>query len=110
MKSEVNKELVKIVSENPYLPIKVFISGECHDEGNWWFVGEVYACKVTEIAGYQDRIYEKDDFDIVVDFVFDDICDFEEYENLSIEEIEKIAKEKAENLGWEKCILIRVGV
>lgn len=28
---EINKEFVKLVAENPELPIKVFIDGECGD-------------------------------------------------------------------------------
>lgn len=28
---EINKEFVKLVAENPELPIKVFINGECGD-------------------------------------------------------------------------------
>lgn len=33
---ELNKEFVKLVAENPELPIKVFINGECSDEDNCW--------------------------------------------------------------------------
>ena len=46
---EINKKFVKLVAENPELPIKVFINGKCGD-GDCWFVGEVYDCKVTEIT------------------------------------------------------------
>ena len=45
---EINKEFVKLVAENPELPIKVFINGECCEDDNCWYVGEVYNCKVTE--------------------------------------------------------------
>ena len=55
---EINKEFVKLVAENPELPIKVFINGECSD-GDGWFVGEIYDCKVTRIVEYEDRCYER---------------------------------------------------
>ena len=32
---EINKEFVKLVAENPELPIKVFINGECGDGDCW---------------------------------------------------------------------------
>lgn len=40
--AKLNKEFVKLVAENPELPIKVFISGECGDDDNCWYVGEIY--------------------------------------------------------------------
>ena len=114
MNKYVNEKFIQLLKENLDLPIKVFISGECHDEDAMWFAGDVRDCEVTEIAEYEPqytdctRYYEKDDIDDIIEDIYDRICD--DYENLSNEEIEKIAKQKAEELEWEKVILIYVGV
>lgn len=109
---EINKEFVKLVTENPELPIKVFIDGECHDDDASWFVGEVFDCRVTEIVTYGNvaRVYEKADIDIIEDDISDNICDYDEYFSLSDEEFNSVVKKKAEELPWEKVILIEVGV
>ena len=38
---EINKEFVKLVAENPELPIKVFIDGNCVEDEEW-VVGKIY--------------------------------------------------------------------
>ena len=107
---EINKEFVKIVAENPELPIKVFINGECCEDDDCWFVGEIYDCKVTEIAEYKDRYYERDDFDWLKEIISDEVCDEPEYVNLTDEEFDKKIEEKAEWLDWERVILLKVSV
>ena len=107
---EINKEFVKIVAKNPELPIKVFISGECCEDDDCWFVGEVYDCKVTEITEYEDKCYERDDFDWLKDIISDEVCDEPEYVNLTDEEFDKAMEEKVEWLGWERVILLKVSV
>ena len=107
--AKLNKEFVKLVAENPELPIKVFINGECGD-GDCWFVGEIYDCKVTEIAEYKDRYYERDDSDWLKEIISDEVCDEPEYINLTDEEFDKKIEEKAEWLDWEKVILLKVSV
>ena len=106
---EINKEFVKLVAENPELPIKVFINGECGD-GDCWFVGEVYDCKVTEITEYGDKYYEKADFDWLKDIISNEVCDELEYVYLTDEEFDKKMEEKAEGLDWERVILLKVSV
>ena len=114
MEKSVNEKFIELVKENPDLPIKTFISGECHDEDACWFVGDIYRCEVAEIAEYEptyayaSRCYTKEDIDEIIEDMFERIAD--DYEDLSNEEIEKIAKEKAEGLEWQKVILIYVGV
>lgn len=114
MEKTVNEKFIELVKENPDLPIKTFISGECHDEDACWFAGDIYRCEVTEIAEYQptyadaSRYYTKEDIDEIIEDMFERIAD--DYEDLSNEEIEKIAKEKAEGLEWQKVILVYVGV
>ena len=107
---EINKEFVKLVAENPELPIKVFINGECSDDDNCWYVGEIYDCEVTEITEYGDKCYERDDFDLLKDIISDEVYDDPEYVNLTDEEFDKKMEEKVEWLGWERVILLKVGV
>ena len=107
---EINKEFVKIVAENPELPIKVFINGECCEDDNCWFVGEIYDCKVTEITEYKYRYYERDDLDWLKEISSNEVCDEPEYVNLTDEEFDKAMEEKVEWLGWERVILLKVSV
>lgn len=107
---ETNKEFVRLVAENPELPIKVFINGECGDDDNCWYVGEIYDCKVTEITEYGDKCYERDDFDLLKEIISDEVYDDPEYVNLTDEEFDKKMEEKVEWLGWERVILLKVGV
>mgnify|MGYP007099004728 CR=1 FL=1 len=106
---ELNKEFVKLVAENPNLPIKVFVSGDCMEDEEW-VVGEIYDCKVTEIAEYEDRCYERDDFDWLKEIISNGVCDDPEYANLTDEEFDKAIEEKVEWLGWERVILLKVDV
>lgn len=107
---EINKEFVKLVAENPELPIKVFINGECCGDDNCWYVGEIYDCKVTEITEYDDKYYERDDFDWLKDIISDEVYDEPEYVNLTDEEFDEEMEEKVEWLGWERVILLKVSV
>ena len=107
---EINKEFVKLVAENPELPIKVFINGECSDDDNCWYVGEIYDCEVTEITEYGDKCYERDDFDLLKDIISNEFYDDPEYVNLTDEEFDKKIEGKVELLGWERVILLKVGV
>ena len=106
---EINKDFVKLVTENPELPIKVFIDGTCGD-GDCWYVGQIYDCKVTEITEYKDRYYERDDFIWLEDILSNEVCDNPEYVNLSDEQFDKKIAEDVERLGWERVILLKVSV
>lgn len=108
--AKLNKEFVKLVAENPELPIKVFINGECGDDDNCWYVGEIHDCKVTEITEYGDKCYERDDFDWLKEIISNEVYDDPEYVNLTDEEFDKKMEEKVESLGWERVILLKVGV
>ena len=111
MRNQIIKNFIKAISENPDLPIKVFICGDCYDGVDFdWYLGNVYDCKVTEIAEYNNRTYEKDDIDEIASEIYDDIGGYEEYKKLSDDEVLQIANRKAEELEWEKVILLLVGV
>lgn len=106
---EINKEFVKLVAENPELPIKVFIDGNCVEDEEW-VVGKIYDCKVTEIAEYRGKCYEMDDSDWLKEIISNKVCDEPEYVNLTDEEFDKKMEEKVEWLGWERVILLKVSV
>ncbi len=108
--AKLNKEFVKLVAENPELPIMVFINGECGDDDNCWYVGEIHDCKVTEITEYGDKCYERDDFDWLKEIISNEFYDDPEYVYLTDEEFDKKMEEKVELLGWERVILLKVGV
>lgn len=108
---EINKEFIKLIAENPDLPIKVFIDGQCSDGEDGWFTGEVYDCYVTEVTEYGDRCYERyDDYDVLEELIYDKIQDDTKYQNLTVEEMTDIATEELEWLGWERVILLKVSV
>ena len=106
---EINKEFVKLVAENPELPIKVFIDGECSD-GDGWFVGEIYDCKVTRIVEYKGKCYESGDFNWLKEIISNEFCDDPEYVNLTDEKFDKEMAEKVTWLGWKRVILLKVNV
>lgn len=106
---ETNKEFVKLVAENPELPIKVFVDGNCVEDEEW-VVGKIYDCKVTEITEYEDKCYERDDFDWLKNIISDEVYDEPEYVNLTDEEFDKAIEEKVKWLDWEKVILLKVSV
>ena len=106
---EINKEFVKLVAENPELPIKVFVDGNCVEDEEW-VVGKIYDCKVTEITEYEDKCYERDDFDWLKNIISDEVYDEPEYVNLTDEEFDKAIEEKVEELDWERVILLKVSV
>ena len=112
-----NKEkFIKLVQENPDLPIKVFISGKCYYGENCWFVGEIVDCAVSKVVSYEPlfseaRYYKKEDIEEIIDDIIDRLFDDEQYRDLEIAEIVAIATEKAHNeLDWLKCILLYVDV
>lgn len=114
MSKQINEKFLKLVQENPDLPIKTYISGECCGD-DMWYVGEIYDCEVSELALYEpyyseERYYEKDDIDDIIDDIYERLCDEEQYSNLSDKELNEICKQKAEELDWQKCIVLYVGV
>jgi len=111
----VSEKFLKLVSENPDAPIRVYISGECYAEDGCWYIGEVTNCDLTEITEYEMlgcdvRYFEKYDIDEIIEDIEERLSDEEKYAKMSDEELDKIAKQKAEELPWEQVILLYVGV
>ena len=68
-------------------------SRECHD-----------GCKYAKRMGWLD------DFDWLKEIISNEFYDDPEYVNLTDEEFDKKMEEKVEFLGWERVILLKVGV
>ena len=107
---EINKKLVKLVTENPGLPIKIFIEGECSCGEDGWYAGEILECVVTEITEYKDKYYERDDFIWLEDILSNEVCDDPKYINLSANEFDKKIADEVERKKKKKVILLKVSV
>lgn len=107
------KELLKLVQENPELPIVPMVNSEIvADDGyNWWLgsfghsVVDSYAC--VEYYG-DDRFFTKDEQDLIEEYFAEKIIYEDENEELSDEEVEKRAHEQAESLPWKKAIIVYI--
>lgn len=131
----INTKLVRILTENPKLPIKVVIdiATELGDTPDGWCVGELCDCEATEYVSYgPDEEYY---FDYINDtlrgFVCEDIWDKrwdEVYKSLSendsercnkadlltdssfpADELERLAYQEIAAMDWKPCILLSVG-
>lgn len=71
------QELIKLISENPELPILPMVDYEvvCEDGGRW--LGSFGNCYVGEYALFNDRYYdERDEFkEDYLDFYCDELCE-----------------------------------
>lgn len=71
------QELIKLISENPELPILPMVDYEvvCEDGGRW--LGSFGSCYVGEYALFNNRYYdERDEFkEDYLDFYCDELCE-----------------------------------
>lgn len=71
------QELIKLISENPELPILPMVDYEvvCEDGGRW--LGSFGSCYVGEYTLFNDRYYdERDEFkEDYLDFYCDELCE-----------------------------------
>lgn len=102
-------ELLKLVQENPDLPIEFMVDSDVvRDDGNYW-LGEFGSCGVTEIYRGRDYWHFKDDDeeDVLSDLAgckYDRDFEGRDIYNLSEEEWKKLF----ESLPWEKCIAVYI--
>ena len=105
MENEQTKELLKLIQENPDLPVVFMVYGEdLVDEYEYRYtLIENYGASVKTIWKYQDRFYDHE-IDIT-EAVEDDLID--QYEALSDEEFDKVVdKYIEENVEHYKAIVI----
>lgn len=106
------EELIKLIQENPNLPLVFMMS---NDE-----VAGDYGCTVMEEFGaYKSEVYKyerwgdlvfSDDVDEVIEYYCDTLADEEKYEELTQEEYEQeIKKYVEENIEHYEAIVLYVG-
>jgi len=104
------QEFIKLVQENPDLPIVPMVYGEIVDGDHYsYWMGSFCGCEITEYVcfeGYQgDRFYTRDEQDEIEEY----FANSEVLVDLSDEEAFRIAHEQAEALDWEKAIVVWIG-
>lgn len=96
MKNKQTEELLKLIQENPELPLVFMVNGgELADPYDYCYTMiKDYSADVKTIWLFQDRYY--DHIIDITEAVQDYLCDEEEYENLSNEEFDKVVKKYIE--------------
>jgi hypothetical protein len=99
-----SKELIKLATENPELPVVAFVDGDvvCGDSCGRW-IGEIGSCRIGEFALFEERYY--DDRDDLKDAYYNYYD--EEFEGMTDDEIERLLDEKTSGM-WVKAILVNV--
>lgn len=102
------KELLKLVQENPDLPIVPMVDGEvCCGEGMYW-QGSFGSADINEWVCVNERFYTRDEQDEIEDELSDILCD--DYPDMPDEEFFKMIHEKVEALSWKKAIIVYIGL
>lgn len=103
MNNEQTEKLLKLVSENPELPIIPFVWYEiCADDSGYW-LGKFGECYVGEYALYGERYFEEREE--LIDWYLS--VNSKELEDFSVDEAVKIAEDKT-RLLWKKAILVYI--
>ena len=102
------EEFLKLVKENPDLPIIPFVNSEvCADDSYAYWIGSFGRSEVDEYTLFNDRVIFKGDGD-AEEILSDYYCDEPEYENVSDEEFSKAMEKKVEELEWIKAIIVYI--
>ena len=109
--SEKIKELIKLVEENPGLPVYPAVHYEvvCEDWGRW--LGSIKEVK-KELIYFMDEKWKAGDEDDILDAIEDEICDYPEHENLTDNEFSERVKRHfeflKENNKIQEAIIISI--
>lgn len=97
------KELLELISENPYLLVVPIVNGEVvtHDDCGYW-LGSFGTASVKEYFSSEEHIHFREDNDL--DETLADVLEYEKYEEISDEEAEKAFEE----LPWIKAIVVYI--
>ena len=101
------EELIELSKENPELEIKFNISGDCNEDDNSWYVGDINFVKVDDYIEYDGIIY--DDEESVKEMISDDFT-VEEAAHLTPDEYLELIEKKFQELEQKKVIWVHVGV
>lgn len=111
IENEKTAKLVKLINENPSLPVVPFVDNEVVSDDCGYWMGSWRDCDVDEyvcIDKYgENHFYTRGDQDEIEEYFVEKIID--ENESLPDEDVEKLAHEQAEALPWKKAILVYVG-
>lgn len=102
------KELLKLMQENPDLPIVPMVDGEVCEDGDGYWMGSFGYAEVNEYVYVKDRFCTRDYQEDIEDYLSDDLCD--EYPDLSDEDYSEMVHRKAEALPWKKAIIVYIGL
>ena len=99
-----SKELLKLVAENPDLPVIPMVSYEvCGDDSYCYWLGSFHRCEIGEYALFKDRFYtDKEELE-------EDYADhiMEDYPDMSDEDFFTMVKEKTKD-WWTKAIIVYI--
>lgn len=106
-----NKELIKLISDNPDLPIFAWVDAEiCGDSYGYW-LGKFSSAEIREYAeldftyGYHDTNWVfKDDTEELIEY----LVNLPKYVELTDEEANNKAEEFINNLEYKKAIFVWV--
>lgn len=105
MDKDSRKELIKLMKENPKLPVVFLAQNDEFVDGYGSTFFENFYCKVDTVYLFDTEYY--DDLIYVTEYYSDKLCDEEEYINLSDDEFdEAISKYIEENVEHYKAIII----
>lgn len=100
-----SKELLKLIAENPDLPVVPMVDSEVYggEEYGYW-LGSFGRSEVGEYALFDDRYFtDRDDLEeVYADYIADDYLD------MSDDEFFAMVKEKTKD-WWTKAILVYIG-
>ena len=106
LQKERTEKLIKIIRENPELPIVPMVDYEvvAEDSGRW--LGSWGNCCIGEYVLGQERIHfrEEDDWDEIENTLTDGVITYDDYETMS----EENAKQMYDSLPWIKAIIVNI--
>lgn len=107
----VNKELLKLLKENPNLPVYAYVDAEiCGDDWGYW-MGSFGRTEIKEFAIVKPWGYNESD--IVYDY---ELGDYEaylyenKYTDLSDEDVEEAVQKELSSLQWKKAIFVYIEI
>ncbi|MFA7157645.1 MAG: hypothetical protein WC123_08185 [Bacilli bacterium] len=99
--------LLKLIKENPELPILPMVATECVcDDSYCYWMAEWSRAEVTKYWCSDERIYQYDDFDDLVETWIDN--NYEEHPSLNDEELEVLAERIVNSYDWVDAIIVYI--
>ena len=126
MRDFITRELLKVASDNPELPIKFMVDSEVvADDFHEWWLAEAQRVEIADIylgGGLGDRRWGDDCLYVrhkssnqnrtaLIEYIAENQLDLTSLGDCEVyEEAYETAKEIVEKLPWQKVILVYVGV